>query len=256
MRFDFWSSEVVTTHPKGASPDFSRRSDLSELMDSPCSYEDLRKCLRDLACVNRVTFAYRPTLRWLEQLSGLPNGERPLHIVDVGCGGGDMLRYIERWAERKHIAIRLTGIDRNPDAIRAAQEFTHADSAIRWIVGEAYSFDSEAEPVDLVISSLFTHHLSDEGILRFLGWMERVACRGWFVNDLYRNRVSYLGFKILAWAARWHRFVRHDGPVSICRAFLPNEWRRYAEESGLSPDSIRIDVRWPARLCVARVRPS
>jgi SAM-dependent methyltransferase len=233
-------------------PDLSRRAVVSELMDGACSYQDFRQCLHDLAQVNRVSLGYRPTLQWLEQIVHLSFPAHPLHIVDVGCGGGDMLRRIERWAAKWRIPVRLTGMDMNPFAIRAAREFTPANSEIQWIVGEAGSLETAAEPIDLVISSLFTHHLADDELIRFLMWMERVTRQGWFINDLYRSQAYYFGFKALALAARWHRFVRNDGPISFLRSFLPAEWERYAKASGLSPISIRIDNRWPARLCVAR----
>src|ERR1700733_10475615 len=87
----------------------SRRADLSELLDEPCSYEDLRGCLRDLEQVNRVSFGYRPTLEWLEQFVPEPN--HPLHIVDVGCGGGDMLRRIESWAAPHRVAVNYADGD-------------------------------------------------------------------------------------------------------------------------------------------------
>jgi SAM-dependent methyltransferase len=248
------SSERAQNFEWKGPPDLSCRAALSEMMDGSCIYPDFRQCLHDLAQVNRTVFAYRPTLQWLEQFVHLSLPAQPLHIVDVGCGGGDMLRRIERWAAQRRLPVRLTGLDMNPFAIRAAREFTPAKSEIQWIVGEAGSLESGAEPIDVVISSLFTHHLADDEIVRFLIWMEGVAHYGWFINDLYRSRTSYLGFKALALAARWHRFVRHDGPVSILRSFLPAEWQRYAEASGLLPGSIRIDNRWPARLCVARMK--
>jgi hypothetical protein len=67
-------------------------------------------------------------------------------------------------------------------------------------------------------------------------------------------RASYFGFKTIALATRWHHFVRHHGPVSIRRAFLPAEWKQYEEASGLPTGSVHIDIRWPARLCVARMK--
>jgi SAM-dependent methyltransferase len=233
--------------------DFSRRANLSELLDEPCSYEDLRGCLRDLEQVNRVSFGYRPTLEWLEHIVPEPN--HPLHIVDVGCGGGDMLRRIEGWYAQKRIAVRLTGVDLNPNAICAAREFSPTDSRIAWIAGEAYSLDSDSDPIDVVISSLFTHHLTDDEIVRFLEWMERVARHGWFINDLYRSQAPYMWFKVLAAAMRWHRFVRHDGPVSFQRAFLPHEWKHYAQRAGLSARDVSIATDRPARLCMGRVKP-
>ena len=232
--------------------DFSRRAELSELLDEPCSYEDLRGCLRDLEQVNRVSFGYRPTLEWLEQFVPEPN--HPLHIVDVGCGGGDMLRRIESWAARKRVAVKLTGVDLNANAIRAAREFTPAESRIEWITGEAYSLTPDSGPIDVVISSLFTHHLTDDEIVHFIEWMERVARHGWFINDLYRSRTPYTWFKVLAAAMRWHRFVQHDGPVSFQRAFLPDEWRHFAQRAGLSARDVFITTVQPARLCVGRVK--
>ena len=86
--------------------------DLPELMDDDCSYEDFRGCLRSLEQINRWLLGYRPTLAWLAQL---PHGLRdPVHIVDVGSGGGDLLRQIAGWARRRGIAVQLTGIDLNP----------------------------------------------------------------------------------------------------------------------------------------------
>ena len=97
--------------------DSSRRvspRELPELMDGDCTYEEFRACLRSLEKVNRWFLGYRPTLAWLERLPhGLP---KAVHIVDVGCGGGDLLRQIAAMARRRDIAVQLTGIDLNPHA--------------------------------------------------------------------------------------------------------------------------------------------
>lgn len=231
--------------------DFSDRAQLSELMDEPCSYEEFRDCLRDLEAVNRLVGAYPPTLKWLEQFAE-PAGE-PLHIADVGCGGGDMLRRIDEWSRKRGVAVRLTGIDLNPYASRAAREFTRAEFGIEWVTGDAFSYESP-EQIDIVVSSLFTHHLPDEEIVRFIGWMERVARRGWFINDLHREKLSYYGFKALAWVMRWHSFVRHDGPVSIRRSFSRADWEQYCAAGGVGADEVRIEEVRPARLCVGRVK--
>ena len=230
---------------------FDSRAHLSEWMDEPCSYEDFRACLVDLEQVNRITSAYRPTLHWLQSVIAQQAG--PIHIVDVGCGGGDMLRRVERWANRQGIAVHLTGIDLNPYAARAAAERTPSQSKIAWVTGDAFSYQP-AVPIDIVISSLFTHHLPDEEIVRFLAWMERVAVRGWFINDLHRERFPYYGFQLLARVMRWHRFVQHDGPVSIRRAFRPDDWLKYLCAAGISEGAAHILTYRPARLCVSRVK--
>lgn len=233
------------------SESFKQRAELTEWMDEPCSYAEFRACLRDLMRVNRVVFSYRPTLNWLEQFAR--RSERPLHILDVGSGAGDMLRRIEAWARAKNVAVRLTGIDLNPHAARAAREFTGDGSTIEWVTGEVFEF-APKRGIDLVLSSLFAHHLKDAEIVRFLAWMERTAALGWFINDLKRARGSYAGFTVLSRAMRWHRFVQHDGPVSIQRAFAADDWVRYADEARLDRDSVRVYDAWPGRLCLSRVK--
>jgi SAM-dependent methyltransferase len=230
---------------------FDARAFLSEWMDEPCSYDDFRACLQDLAHVNRLTFAYRPTLTWLR--SALSDSTQPVHIVDVGCGGGDMLRQIERWADDEGIATRLTGIDLNPHAARAAAEITPAHSKIQWITGDAFSYEPTT-PIDFVISSLFTHHLQDCEIIRFLAWMERVAQRGWFINDLHRERFPYYGFQLLSRVMRWHRFVQHDGPISIRRAFRVEDWQSYLARADIQGEAAQLQTYRPARLCVSRLK--
>ena len=90
-----------------AEIDFRRRvppRDMPELMDGECSYEEFRGCLRSLEQVNRWLRGYRPTLAWLERLSrGL---HKPIHIVDVGSGGGDLQRRIAGWAQRRGMAVQ------------------------------------------------------------------------------------------------------------------------------------------------------
>jgi SAM-dependent methyltransferase len=231
--------------------DFSRRAHLPELMDGPSTYEEFRACLRDLERVNQTVSAYSPTLRWMAQFA--LKRDVPLHIVDAGCGGGDVLRRIGRWASEQRIHVKLTGIDMNPYATRAAQEFMKGGNGIQWITKDALAYQPD-EPVDVVITSLFTHHLEDDAIVQFVQWMERTAELGWFVNDLHRKRMPYYGFRTLAWAMRWHNFVRHDGPVSILRSFSRADWESYCAAAGLCGCDVEIEERWLARLCVSRVK--
>src|ERR1700722_16503352 len=150
------------------SGDFSRRvspREFPELMDGDCSYEDFRDCLRSLEKVNRWLLGYRPTLRWLERL---PRGLRePMHIVDVGSGGGDLLGQIAGWARRRGIAVRLTGIDLNPYAARAAAESTPKGLGITWVTDDAVAYRPN-KTIDVVVSSLLAHHLEDEEIVALL----------------------------------------------------------------------------------------
>lgn len=230
--------------------DFSRRAELSERMDEPCSREVLRACLRDLSRVNRWFLGYRPVLRWLDGISW-PARNGPLRILDVGCGYGDCLRRVERWARKRGIAVELTGLDLNPDAIAIAAEAGAGGGRIQWVSGDV--FDSAMRgPTDLIVSSLFTHHLGDQDVVRFLKWVESHAELGWFINDLSRAAIPYYLFRWFSKVAGLHPFVQHDGPVSFRRAFVEDDWRGLCAAAGLKPDEFEILSYKPARLCVRR----
>lgn len=242
MQF-LWSSAQI---------DFRRRvppRDLPELMDGECSYEEFRGCLRSLEQVNRWLLGYRPTLAWLERLPcGLHD---PVHILDVGSGGGDLLRKIATWTRRRGIPVQLTGIDLNPYAIRAAAESTPKEYGIVWVTGDALAYRPE-KPVDIVVSSLTAHHLEDDEVVTLLRWMEFTARVGWFLNDLERSQRTCKMFALLAGVVGWHRFVRHDGPVSFQRAFREEDWLGLLRTAEIPREAVTVEHWRPGRLCVGR----
>jgi 2-polyprenyl-3-methyl-5-hydroxy-6-metoxy-1,4-benzoquinol methylase len=223
------------------------------MMDQPCSYEELRACLHDIARVNRLTFAYRPTISWMEELVAAHPSVSPLRVVDVGCGDGNMLRRIHAWAASREVPVALTGIDLNPDAIRAAREATPPELQINWIVGDALS-NAAIGDIDVVVCSLLTHHLTNPQIVQFLQWAERATQRGWFINDLHRKAVPYHLFRLWAPFTNWHPFVKNDGAVSIRRSFVADDWHSLCAAAGLDGKAVSIEEYRPARLCVGRIK--
>jgi len=233
---------------------FAHRSAEAELMDAPdLSYEEFADCLADLAKVNTVTLARPPTLHWLAKATrGLARGQA-FSLVDVGCGQGDMLRAVHRWAASAGLTPHLVGIDLSPWSAPAARAATEASAGIEYLVGDVFEYDPP-EPIDFVISSLVTHHMTDDQVVGFIQWMERTVRRGWFINDLHRHPVAFYGFQALSTVAGWNRFVRHDGPVSVARAFVRADWERLLAASGAPRDQVSVDWRLPFRLCVGRIR--
>ena len=226
------------------------RSEAEELMDTECVDEaDYARCLADLARVNTVTLARRPTLGWLDRAMRRRKPGEAISVYDVAFGHGDMLRAVARWGRRRGRTVRLAGVDMNPGAATAAR-LASPGLQLDLATGDVLATTPEPAP-DYIISSLFTHHLTDTQIVAFLKWMEQHARYGWFVNDLQRHALPYHGFRWLSWAMRWHRFVQFDGPVSIARSFRRSEW-----ESLLAQAGVPGEIRWvfPFRLCVGRLR--
>lgn len=223
------------------------RAIAEELMDADdLDPEVYAAVVGDLAKVNVVTMAARPTLDFLRRGS---LGLRRFKLLDVGFGDGDMLRRIARWAARRGIAAELVGIDLNPRSALAATAHSPADVPIRYITGD-YA-DLAGERWDFVISSLVAHHMTHDQLIAFLRFMERASAKGWLINDLHRHGFAHFGFPILARLARWHPIVRHDGTLSIARSYRPAEWPPILAEAGVTAKVYRA---FPFRLCVEHLR--
>ncbi len=235
--------------------DLTRRSVASELMDTEVvPFEEFRQCLRHLETVNRWTFAYRPTMAWLDRMAGRVAGrQQPLSILDVGFGHGDMLRRIAVWAESRNLRVTLRGVDLNPWSARAAAQATRGDSPIRFETGDVFDLPDD-QPADLILSSLFTHHLADDDLIRFLRWMTARARIGWFVNDLHRHALPYHFIRAVMRLVPANRMVRHDAPVSVARAFTREDWHRLIATAGLDPARITVDWYFPFRYGVGFTR--
>ncbi|MCM8731174.1 methyltransferase domain-containing protein [Hephaestia sp. GCM10023244] len=201
----------------------------------------------DLAKVNVVTMAARPTLGFLARAT---RGMTRVRVLDVGFGDGDMLRRIARWAARRGIAAELVGVDLNPRSARAARLHTPPGLPIRWVTGD-YA-DLAGGGWDVIISSLVAHHMTHAELVAFLRFMQAEAARGWLVNDLHRHGFAHAAFPLLARAMRWHEIVRHDGTLSIARAYRPAEWPSILAEAGI--EQARVFRAFPFRLCVERLR--
>ncbi len=229
-------------------PDFSRRSDEPELMDAvDLSLDEFRECLLSLETINRLTLAYRPTLQWLRPWL---NSQEPLRILDAGCGGGDMLRQIARNLPAHRVeqqSVQLLGVDLNPWS-REVAESIGSPPCIKYFTGNVLEFESE-QPVDIVICSLFTHHLTNEQLVAFLRWMHGRARLGWFINDLHRHPVPYHFIKFATRVFSRNRLIRNDAAVSVARSFTRPDWRLLQKQAGI--DGASTGWYFPFRLCLS-----
>ncbi|MGY2734296.1 methyltransferase domain-containing protein [Sphingomonas sp. UYP23] len=224
-----------------------QRAIAEELMDADdLAPETYAAVVGDLAKVNVVTMAARPTLDFLRRGTV---GRKRFKLLDVGFGDGDMLRRIAHWAARRGIDAELVGVDLNPRSARAATAHTPADLPIRYVTGD-YA-DLAGQGWDFVVSNLVAHHMDHDQLIAFLRFMAAESARGWLVNDLHRHGFAHRGFPLLATLARWHPIVRHDGTLSIARSYRPAEWPPILAEAGVSA---RVYRTFPFRLCVEQLR--
>ncbi len=222
------------------------RAIAEELMDADdLAPETYAAVVGDLAKVNVVTLAARPTLDFLRRGTV---GMNRFKLLDVGYGDGDMLRRIARWAAKRGLDAELVGVDLNPRSEMAAKAHTPADLPIRYLTGD-YA-DHAGGGWDFIVSSLVAHHMTHDQLIAFLRFMDRESAAGWLVNDLHRHGFAHFGFPLLATLARWHPIVRHDGTLSIARSYRPAEWSPILTEAGVHA---RVYRAFPFRLCVEKL---
>lgn len=222
--------------------DWSRRSGASEWLDDADLHPaELERVLRDLARFNGSMLGHRPIMTWLRRATKSAAKDQQLTLVDVGCGYGDLLRAIRRWSRKRGLDMRLIGVDLSRETIRIAQAATKDADAIDYQTADIFDFHP-AMPVDFVVSSLLTHHMSDDMIVKFLRWMEKTARKGWLIYDLQRHAVPYHFIGLMGRLMRLHRNVIQGGRISVTRSLTRTEWNERLDAAGIARGAVAL--RW------------
>lgn len=232
--------------------DRSRRSAQTEILDEPISTAELKPILHDLARFNGVMQGHRPVLQWLNRATRAVPAGTPLTLLDIGCGYGDLLRAIRRWAKRRGHKVRLIGVDLSEQVIEVARSVTSAADEIEYHAADIFKFGPPG-PIDFAVTSLVTHHLSDEMIERFLRWMEDNARRGWVIYDLERSIVPFYFIALAGVVLRLHPVVVHDGRISVARSLTRQEWEDRLSGAGIPREAVTL--RWfMFRFAIGRIK--
>lgn len=220
----------------------------SEIMDDPTiGFDEFRQTLQQISVINRLTGAYRPTIRAIQYfLKRHPPVSEPLKVLDIGSGYGDFARKIDAWSERVGRAVEVTAVDLNPWSEKAAREVTSTTAKIRYITCNAFDLPDQ-ESYHVIINSLFTHHLTDNQIVTVLKWMTRHCLYGWFINDLHRHPIAYQFIKNFVRVFGFNRLVRNDAPLSVARSFCRRDWIEYLRHAQLDADQVQIQWYWGFR---------
>ena len=223
-------------------PELSRRSTAAEWLDgADADAPELECFLRDLARFNGAMLGHRAVMTWLRHAIRHAPKDRPLTLLDIGCGYGDLLRAIRHWSHKRGLPIRLIGLDRSRATIRIAQAASPDADGIEYRIGNVFEF-RPPEPIDFMVSSLLAHHLSDELIVKFLGWMEMTARRGWLIYDLQRHPVPHYFITLIGRLTRLHPLMIADGRISVERSLTAAEWRERIDAAGIPREAVRL--RW------------
>ena len=208
-----------------------------ELMDSPgVDLTELPRTLADLAWINRWLGGVRLVLDHLVRFT--EGNEGPLRILDVGTGFADIPRALARWARRSSLRIQIDAIDHREAIVRLARRACASYPEIHVCRADALSLPYPDGAFRVVLASLVLHHMEGEEPVQLLRELYRVSSHAVLVNDLRRGTWPLW----VTWAALHivsrDRSIRHDGPLSVRRAFLPGELLTLARDAGWKKASV------------------
>lgn len=221
------------------SSGFQIRNLAPEQMDDPnLGPKEHARALRGLARLHRLGRSADLVWPIISRELQIAGGSR-LSLLDVACGRADLLATLSL---RAHGRLECTGVDISARALDLARR--RAPSGIRFI---PLDVRSETLPsADIVLCSLFLHHLEDDDGVRLLARMGETANRLVIVSDLLRSRLSYYAVRIGAFLATRSPVVWKDSGLSVRAAFTPRELERLAWRAGLRGAVVR--PRFPCRL--------
>lgn len=220
----------------------------SELMDDPALDHDAhRHALESLGRINWLSQSDKSVWAVILRQARAQKQGRPLTILDIAAGGGDLAIRLAGLAKRDDVSVAIDGCDISPTALKyATNQATDAKlNNVKFTQCNALQDPFPQPKYDIVMCSLFLHHLTEEDAVLLLQRMKTAATQLVLVDDLRRTRFGYwlawLGCRILT---RCH-VVHVDGPMSVEGAFTTREAKLMATQAGLT--NAVIIHRWPQR---------
>ena len=229
------------------APDLTDRRLQAELMDDPAlDVGRHRRALTALGRVNRVSLGAHRV--WSDVRAAAVGAPGPVRVLDVACGGGDVLREVARRARAAGVDVELHGCDLSPVALAYAGEGLVSAGADMERVS-LFRHDALREPLpggyDVVTTSLFLHHLTRERAVELIRSLARATRGRLLVQDLRRTRLGYAFAWVGLHTLTTSDVARVDGLRSVCAAFTIGEARALASDAGLA--GATVEAAWPQR---------
>ncbi|WP_042479979.1 methyltransferase domain-containing protein [Solitalea canadensis] len=208
------------------------RSLEKELLDADeIPSDDLRQNLRELDIINHYLGGHSITIKGIKQL--IKNQKQSISILDIGSGGGDTLKAVAIWGREQNQKLKLIGVDLKNDCIEFAKENCIDFPEISFIQSDYRTIEHSDLKIDIIISSLFCHHLTNDEIVVFLRWMHKNSRTGFIINDLQRHPIAYQSIKLLTTLFSKSYLVKNDAKLSVARGFIKSDWENLIHKAGI-----------------------
>ncbi len=222
------------------------RTEKTEIMDDfSLGGEELVEALDKIARINQLLGGNKLTLDGIEQLLKQTATDEIIHITDIGCGNGDMLRMLADYARKNDLNLKLTGLDANAFTIGYAQDLSADYSNINYRCVDIFSDEFQNLKYDIALCTLTLHHFTNEQVIDLITIFNSNARMGIVINDLHRSKLAYRLFEIIAVLFRLNHMSREDGLVSILRGFKKVELENFSKKLQLK--NYTVSWKWAFR---------
>jgi SAM-dependent methyltransferase len=211
------------------------RSELMDRLDAPPA--ELIRSLIDIARLNRIG-ATKTIQRHIAPFLARQRAGETLRILDVGTGAADIPLALARWARRRGHRVRIVALEVHPTILRHAARVVDGTPEVQLVAGNALEAPIRPGSVDVTLCSLVLHHLPEEAVIGLFRQLADLARLGFVVSDFRRGRLAWAAVWLATHAVSRNPMTRHDGPLSVRRAYTPEELVRLARRAGLP------DIRW------------
>jgi len=222
-----------------------QRSYTKELLDGDeIPFPAIEKNMRELDFINTKLGGHNITIKGFKKLLG---NKSKVTVCEIGCGGGDNLAAIAKWCKKRGIKLHCIGIDIKQECIAVAKANNYLRGFSTWLIDDYKEVFFNEKP-DIIFSSLFCHHFTDDELVYQLQWMEFNSSEGFFINDLQRNLIAYHSIKILTSLFSSSYLVKNDAPLSVARGFIKDEWHDIFKKAYVKP--YNISWQWAFRYLI------
>ena len=222
------------------------RTEEPEIMDDfQLVGNELQDALDKIASINQLLGGNKLTLNGVKSLLKNYDSTTQVTIIDVGCGNGDMLRTLSKYADENNLLFNLIGIDANQFTINYAKELSVCFPNISYLCEDIFDENFKKLKYDILLCTLTLHHFKDEEIESLMTTFNENASIGLVINDLQRSSISYRLFQLLCSVFRLNKMSKEDGLVSILRGFKKKELVDFSEKLHLK--NYTIQWKWAFR---------
>jgi 2-polyprenyl-3-methyl-5-hydroxy-6-metoxy-1,4-benzoquinol methylase len=215
------------------------RHNTKELLDADdIPFADIKQNLKELNTINTLLGGHKISQVGLKYFF---NNNEALHVCEIGCGGGDNIKALSNLNTNN----TFTGIDLKDTCLLFAQE--QYGPLANWVCSDYSKVNFGANP-DVIFSSLFCHHFTNDELVYMLQWKMQHCTKGFFINDLQRNTVAYYLIKWLTKFFSKSYLVKNDAPLSVARGFHKSEWIYLLEKAGIK--NYTIKWKWAFRYLI------